>query len=321
MTTTNTDAPPSAGISDPAVLRRALAQIDITGWDSPPGEAVLQYARDHVVRPLVRRADLTGALAADATSAGWLAAWRTLARPELRSQASPWGIVSAVVRREIGDEQVATAYRTNPRRAWRLARLHRAHAAIAQANGEPSPGGSPWDDLGTDTDWLRGLSPSASQRPLSLDRMTADGWEPPPPDTGDPSLGPRLSLVVDALAEVGWPRAVAATCVAWISAAGTTAAESRSADTAELPGWRELSAQAAIPTWQTRRLAALLLGYRGHPGLVARMVRDGNCVLYEPDTQRLVRSTIHRWMPSPCAAATTTTSTPDVAPTAPLRAA
>ncbi len=312
MTTAITAASTAMDVGDRSNLCRVLAQIDESGWDSPIGEAVLQYARDHVVRPLLARAELTGGRAADAQGAAWVVAWRTLSRPDLRHQASPWGVVTAAVRREIAAEQVATAYRTNPRSAYRLARLYRMHVGNrVVASSAASGAASAFDDLGSDADWLGGLPPPLSECPLSLDRLTARGWDPPhsPSDIGKVDLGRRLNQVVDALAEVGWPSDVAANCVAWLTTAGAIASESKSAETAELPGWRELSAQTGIPAWQTRRLAALLLGRRGQPGLLARMVHDGDSVLHQPETQRLVRSTVRRWMSSPCAA---TTSTPTV---------
>ena len=305
-TSTSADRPaPGPSVGDPAGLRAALADIDRLGWDSAPGDAVLRYARTEVVRVAVRCARLRGAAADDAASTGWAAAWKTLNKPGLRHEASPWGLVAAAVRREVARDQLAAAYRTNSHAAWRLARLHRAASDAA-----PTPGakltGVP--DLGADAEWLRGLPVPLASCPLSLDRLTGHGWEPARPQSGEGvgELGPRLDQVVAALTAAGWSPTVAASSVAWIATTAATAAESRGRPTAALPGWRELAKLTGLPAWRTRRLAALLLGYRDTPGLLARMVNEGDQVLHDPATERAVRSTVHRWLPSPCATATTT---------------
>lgn len=303
MTVTAPPAP-HAGlrVGDPAGLRRALAEIDRLGWDSPPGDAVLRYAYTHVVLPAVRRARLPGPAATDAASTGWVAAWRMLTRPGLGGQRSPWGLVASAVRREVAGDRVAAAYRTNTRRAWRLARLRRTCADPTPCGRARTP--SPASGLGTDAGWLHGLPPQLARCPLSLDGLTERGWEPAATSTTSAEeLGPRLALVVDALAGAGWPPALAASSVAWIAAAATETPPHGSAD---LPGWRQLAKRTGLPAWRTRRLAALLLGFRGTPGLLERMVRDGEHVLRQPAAQRDVRSTVHRWLPSPCAARQTT---------------
>jgi hypothetical protein len=288
-------------VGDRAGLRAALADIDRLGWDSPPGDAVLRYARTEVVTVAVHRARLHGVAADDAASSGWAAAWRTLNRPGLRHEPSPWGLVAAAVRREIVRDRLAAAYRTNSHAAWRLARLHRAATDATAGTGAEL---TAVPDLGADADWLRGLTAPVASSPLSLDRLTEHGWEPPGPDSGDggEQLGPRLGQLVAALTAAGWSPTLAASSVAWIAAAAT-AAESRARPAAELPGWRELAKQTGLPTWRTRRLASLLLGYRDAPGVLARMVHEGDHVLHDPATQRAVRSTMHRWLPSPCATA------------------
>jgi hypothetical protein len=313
MTTTATTALTfaDADVDDPAVLCRLLGEIDRLGWDSPPGDLVLDYALDRVVRPAVRRAELGGHRKADAISAGWAAAWEMLNRPDLRDQPRPWGVVAFAIRREIGDEQVSAAYRTNSRRAWRFVRRSRTSSA-----GEPRPPtqkpateyADPDADPSRDGLWLAQLDPAAYARPVSLDRLVEDGWDPPSGQTLTESLGPRLSQVVEALVNVGWRRWLAIRCVACLALAAG-AAPDRDGVPVELPGWRQLSAGTGLPGWQTRRLAALLLGYRGQPGLIARMIRDGDQVLHTPETQRLMRSTVHRWAPSPCAAASAAPAT------------
>jgi hypothetical protein len=295
-------------VGDRAGLRAALADIDRLGWDSPPGDAVLRYAREQVVSVAVHRARLHGVAADDAASSGWAAAWRTLNRPGLCHEPSPWGLVAAAVRREIVRDRLAAAYRTNSHAAWRLARLYRASTAAMPRSGAEL---TAVPDLGADADWLRDLTATVASCPLSLDRLTVNEWEPPSPEAGDggEQLGPRLGKIVGALVGAGWQPTVAASSIAWIATVAATASESRARPTAELPGWRELAKRTGLPTWRTRRLASLLLGYRDAPGLLARMVREGDQVLQDPATQRAVRSTVHRWLPSP--SANPTVSIPD----------
>jgi hypothetical protein len=307
MTRIPTAAPAAEHVGDPAGLRRALAEIDRIGWDSQAGDAVLGYAHDEVVGPAIGRAGLTGSRAEDAAGAGWVAVWQVLNRPDLRDQPSPWGIAAAAVRREIAEDLVSAAHRTNPRRAWRLARLHRVCTDPAR---EKRSTGAPAAALGVDPEWVRRLDPTVAARQVSLDRLTEHGWDAPAATPPGEDLGPRLSQVVAALVGVGWSPSLAADSVAWIAEAAAAAAASRAARSAELPGWRELARHTGLPSWRTRRLAALLLGYRGTPGLIAAMVRDGDQFLLGPEAQRGLRSTVHRWAPSPCADAATAATRP-----------
>jgi hypothetical protein len=304
-TTTAVPTPADADVDDPGVLRRLLGEIDRLGWNSAPGDLVLDYALDRLVRPAVRRADLGGHRKADAISAGWAAAWEILNRPDLRHQPRPWGVVAFAIRREIGDEQVSAAYRTNSRRAWRFARRSRTTTPGDPVPPNETPVTSPTDpdsDPNRDGLWLAQLDPAMCARPVSLDCLLEDGWDAPSMQSLDQELGPRLGQVVDALVNVGWRRWLAIRCVDWVATAAA-AAPARGGLPVELPGWRQLSEGTGLPGWQTRRLTALLLGYRGQPGLIARMIRDGDQVLHTPEVQRLLRSTVHRWAPSPCAAA------------------
>lgn len=306
MTLTPTDAPPAEHVGEPAGLRRAMAEIDRLGWDSQAGDAVLAYAYAKVVGPAVGTAGLTGSRAQDAASVGWVAAWHELNRPDVRHRSSPWGVVAAAVRREIVGDQVSAAHRTNPRLAWRLARVHRVHTDPTCEQGSTV---APRAALGVDPEWVRRLDPAVAARPVSLDRLIEDGWEPPaPPLHAD--LGPRLSQIVAALVAVGWSPTTALRSVLGIAAAAGAAANSRAARSAELPGWRGLAQDTGLPSWRTRRLAALLLGYRGTPGLIAAMVRDGDHVLYETEAQRGLCSTVHRWAPSPGGDTATTAAHP-----------
>ncbi len=63
-----------------------------------------------------------------------------------------------------------------------------------------------------------------------------------------------------------------------------------------LPGarWRWLSIQLGMPEWQARRLAGLLVGGKGAPGLLALMVRHGCRVLEDPDAVAAMQSTVRR---------------------------
>jgi hypothetical protein len=302
MTLTSTAAPAGGPVDEPAGLRRALAEIDRLGWDSQPGDAVLAYAYAKVVGPAVGKAGLTGSRAADAASVGWVAAWHELNRADIRRLHSPWGRVASVVRRAILEEEVSADHQTNPRLAWRLARVHRVGNDPACERRTTVP---PARALGVDPRWMSRMDPAVAARPVSLDRLVEDGWEPRTrPDQHD--LGPRLTQIVAALVRAGWSPTTAHSSVSWIVGAAEAAAVSRSTRTAELPGWRELAQDSGLPNWQTRRLAALLLGYRGTPGLILAMVHDGDQILHTPEVQRGLHSTLHRWVPSPCAEAAIT---------------
>jgi hypothetical protein len=296
---------------DPAALRRLLDDVDQLGWESPSGTLVLEYALDRIVRPAVRRAELTGHRKADAISAGWIEAWRMLSRPDVRDQSRPWGIVTAAVRREITTDQVGAAYRTESRRAWRIARRHRACTPVPREphrqpdSARPDHRSGRFPDQSREGRWLGRLDPRVSARPLSLDRMMDAGWEPAATRSPTEILGPRLNQVVDALVAVGWSRGLAAESLAGIAEATRPTGVQKKAGV-ELRGWRELSQRTDLPGWQTRRLAALLLGHRGQPGLIERMVLEGDQVLHTPEAQRLLRSTVHRWASPPSVVARAT---------------
>lgn len=272
-------------VSDRRGLHQALDEVAANGWECPSGDAILGYTRSRVVAPLVAGLHLTGASATEAEAVGWVAGWQALARPTIREAQSPWGVVRAAARAAVLGELLAAQYGTNVRRAWRLARLHRATTEAVTNAGR--------DSLGADAEWLEGVDPRLAAPPTSLTALMEAGWEAQAgPVEPAEALGPRLSRIVEVLGDAGWTRDRAAAAVAWV-------ASNAAIRDGEVRGWRPMAAQLGIPAWQARRLVLVLLGSAGRPGLVERLVRDGDHVLDDHATRRSLRSTTARWLPSP----------------------
>jgi hypothetical protein len=122
-TTTSTDAPAST----PPTVRRARATllrlldaIETEGWNGPTAANLLEYLRESMIRPLAVDVGQRSALASQAESTAWQAAWLALTKPALRAAPSPWGVLWQTARRAILREVVTSRFATNERRTWEL---------------------------------------------------------------------------------------------------------------------------------------------------------------------------------------------------------
>ena len=100
-------------------LLQELVAIEAAGWGSPAGESLLNYVRDHIVRPQVAAAGLRGPAADQAEATGWAVAWETLNRASIHTASSPWGVVWVAVRKAIAGERLAADYQASVRNSWR----------------------------------------------------------------------------------------------------------------------------------------------------------------------------------------------------------
>jgi hypothetical protein len=123
------------------------------------------------------------------------------------------------------------------------------------------------------------------------------GWQPAGTGLGVvEGPGPVVATVLDALVAVGWDRASAADAIAIM-------ADHAGHDRAGSPTtrWRWVSLRLGVPQWQARRLALLLLGGDGWPGVVELVVRQGAQVVRDPAVRGAVQSTTSRWSAGPSA--------------------
>jgi hypothetical protein len=261
-------------------VREQLALVDDLGWDSGPGIELLEHLRQGVVRPLVRRSGLAGPAADQAESSGWAAAWDALRRPSARAAVNPLGMAWVAARRAVHVELGGRGGLGGPS----------SSVVPAQSSGNSS---------GTEpTLWL--MDASLLER-RTAGQVTALGAGLGPgagaldPGPGDhrSGLGPHLEGIVDRLADAGWSRDVAADLVAALSA-GCQHANGR----VVMP-WRRVAAEHGVAPWRVRRLASLLVGGRGGPGILALLVVDGTPVLADECVAAALRSTSHRWAASP----------------------
>jgi hypothetical protein len=94
--------------------------------------------------------------------------------------------------------------------------------------------------------------------------------------------------------DAGWDRADAVDAIA-IMADHAVPAGSGTPTTR----WRWVSLRLGVPEWQARRLALLLLGGDGSPGILELVVRHGARVLGDPAVRGAVESTTSRWSAGP----------------------
>jgi hypothetical protein len=278
----DTDVERSPSIArDREGLLAALDDIDRAGWESREAERLLTYVRATVVRPNVAATGLSGPTAEQAEATAWEACWEVLASPSLRSARSPWGVLWATARRAVLGEVVAGAYGMDVRSGWRLARP------------DPDPDTSGQGPARTAT--TIGYDP-----PVSLSAMDGEGGElPSDPGSAVPASGPVLSGVVHALVSVGWPERSAQVIVEAVAAGATC----NSCTVSGARGWRRLAQGLDMPPWQVRRVMVVMLGARGWPGLVERLVTDGKGSLDGDEMRAALRSTLVAWAPSPVTAA------------------
>lgn len=241
-------------------VRDALHIVDVDGWDSAAGQQLLDHVRRAVVVPVVRRSGLRGPAASQAEASGWEAAWDALRRPTARTAQNPGGMVWVAVRR----------------------------AVIAEAEFTRMSGGvHPIVSEG---------APPRDRRPrcLSLEDLTDRGWQPECGIRPAEGHGPAVAAILDGLVAAGWDRITAGDAIALL-------ADHAVSDEFGVPTtrWRWAALRLGVPEWQARRLAGLLLGDGGWPGVLELMVRHGSWVTSDPAVRAAVRSTTARWSASP----------------------
>ena len=253
-------------------LIRELVAIEKDGWGSPAAKQLLRYVRSHIVRPQVTAAGLSGPAAEQAEATGWAVAWETLISTPIRAAHSPWGVLWIAVRRAVLGELVSCAHLVSPRNGWRAQGEHQTQGPAGDHSFAP---------------------------PVSLNRLVDLGWEPRAVDDAVIGLGPRLDSVVEALVEVGWEKLPAQAVVEGVARA---AVRNGKAST-DAVGWRPLAAELGLPPWRVRRVTVLLLGAPGWPGVIERMVTEGEEILETPCINAALRSTMFASWPSPPMAA------------------
>jgi hypothetical protein len=282
----------------PESLRDALHRVDLDGWDGIAGRQLLDHVRRAVVVPVVRRSGLRGPAADQAEASSWAAAWDALRRPTARTAQNPGGMVWAAVRRAVAAEvEFSRMSEGGPVGA-------RTQGAVAGVPGESGESGEA----------ARGLAAASTQRPhcaalalvaaqerrtrcLSLDDLMDGGWQPVDTGFGIPEdLEPVVGAVLDGLVAAGWDRAVAADSIALMADHAARAPYG-----SPTTRWRWVALRIGVPEWQARRLAGLLLGGSGWPGVLELVVRHGAAVIGDPAVQGAVRSTTSRWSAGPSA--------------------
>ena len=253
-------------------LIRELVAIEKAGWGSPTAKRLLRYVRVHIVRPQVTAAGLWGPAAEQAEATAWAVAWETLISTPIRAAQSPWGVLWIAVRRAVLGELVSCAHLVSPRNGWRTQGDNQAQGPAGDHSFAP---------------------------PVSLDRLVDLGWEPRAVDDAATGLGPRLDAVVEALVEAGWERLPAHAVVEGVALG---AVGNGKASTGAV-GWRPLAAELGLPPWRVRRVTVLLLGAPGWPGVIERMVTEGEEILETPAINAALRSTVIASWPSPPMAA------------------
>ncbi len=268
-----------------AQLHAALREVTQEGWDGPVGSAVLDYARQALVLPAVRRAGFTGADAEFAEATGWAAAWESLNSRSIRSAASPWGVVNSAVRTAVVNERMAEMYGTDPWSAWRVHRFKQARRDRARQVG---------------SEWKTVADPAAMNRPLSLSALLDAGYEPAAASqSSESTAGWRLNVLTELLVRHGWRRDAAEGALQHVA----DCARANPAGTPKAHGWREMALELAIPPWQARRVTVLLLGTREWPGLVHRLAVGGEAALEGPAVAAAFRATVDASMRPPARAA------------------
>lgn len=245
-------------------IQRHLEQIAELGWDSAAGTGLLEQLRRCVVRPLVRRAGLTGPAAEQAESSGWAAAWDALRRPSARTAENPAGM------------------------AWVAA----ARAIRSEADGAMGPLVGPWaatsGGVGNDPRTQAGPARSPGHR-RARPAVCADS-----PSVDRTSLGPLLERVVRRLVHSGWEPVEVRELVAALAEHST-----HSPTVGAAVRWRLASRQLGVPEWRARRLASLLVGGTEGPGLLDLVLRHGPGILDHEAVTDAVLATTNSWSAVP----------------------
>lgn len=272
-------------------LVEAMARIEVEGWEGYTGHAVLEYAKEKVVRPAVHAVGFSGANADFAEATGWEAAWEALRVPSLRGASAPWGVVSAAVRRAVLGERMAEKYGTAARSAWRIHRFRHAEPGeTREVRGE----------------WNAVADRRALAQPVSLTALFEEGFDRVEAGVIGVEWGGRMEVIVDLLARYGWERAVVRAAIAHVAEHARANASGRP----RAHGWRDMAIDLGIPAWQAHRVTVLLLGAGGWPGLVERVATDGDTALAGPAIEAAVRSTCEERMRPPARAALAIESQP-----------
>lgn len=248
-----------------AGLLTMLDAVDVEGWDGPTATALLTYVRHGLVRPLTIDTGLRGAAASQAEATAWEAVWLQLCDPHLRSAKSPWGVIWQTARRAVLGELLAARWGTGWRRAWEHDTEERA---------------------------------GAERRPVSLESLVGVAESAPPGPAPSSCVTTCVSAALDAaaggLADAGWDSEDARQIVGEIAVM-----EEALGHDATVVGWRPLATRLGLPPWQARRLTFLLRGSVERPGLLARLISEGNAVLDERAVRSSLAGTRTRTRPTP----------------------
>ncbi len=137
--------------------------------------------------------------------------------------------------------------------------------------------------------------PSRDAAPISLERLVAVGWQPSAlPSSRD--IGAVEERIVSRLVDAGWGWEDAADAIAIMADQVT-----RRPSGAVATRWRWVATRLAVPEWQARRLAVLLLGSQDVAGVVELVARSGFAVLDDGAVLAAFRSTRHHRAAGPAA--------------------
>jgi hypothetical protein len=243
-------------------VRRMLQQVDVEGWDGPTGRHLLHLARRAVVGPAVRRCGLRGAAAAQAEASAWAAAWDALRRPSARTAEAPLALARVAAQRA----------------AWAEVRAGRPDAGLVVIPLEVA--------LGVDPQLVAPAPDPGGDGAAGGDGAT--GRE------GAVGSGPILGVIRTALIRSGWPRDDLDEAIALLA----DRVQPGRGGQPRVP-WRWVALRLGLPEWQVRRLAVLLLGRGGVPGLIVPVAHRGAAVLEDPAAIDALVCTVRRWMPGP----------------------
>ncbi len=124
-------------------------------------------------------------------------------------------------------------------------------------------------------------------RPVSLDAALDAGVQiADPPGCSSVGLGQGLESIAAALIAIGWAPGQLREVIAHL-------ADGCSMDRAGGPAtrWRWVAMRLDLPEWQVRRLAVLLVGVDGSPGLLQLVRGHGVSILGEPAIRGALRAT------------------------------
>jgi hypothetical protein len=240
-------------------LHAALDVVAVEGWGGPAGTAVLDYARQQVVRRLVSVRGFTGHAIDEAVTTGLSVAWEVLASPAVRTAPRPWGVVWRAVDRALSAELLAARHQCSSARAWRVAAVVEGGEGVLFVEDAPR-----------------------LEQVLGHPSTTAGREQ---------GLGRRLDTVTEAMVGVGWARWDAEAVVgAAVALAGGPPSDGRT-----VSGWRPLADRYGIAPWRVRRALLALLGTESAPGILRELMELGPEVLAEPATVDALRATVVRW--------------------------